>query len=258
MKLPKKLIFTLSSGRSGTKHLARILGTLPGVGAHHEPVPNFVEEMQTAQANFGIAQKFLEEKKLPQLSLVKEGTFAEISHMWCKGLLRAWLLREDLPVPDVVVLDRNLRSVALSILRLGTTPERTLAGRQWYIGPSAQSAILKVKDWQKWSDYQLCYWYALEVEARKATLGNWVKSRSGRVCRININELGKWKGVQRLVSELKLPKPSWKESYNLFWLLNEKSNTRGSETPCKKYSVQEIENWEHIVHSDINLSKNVI
>ncbi len=123
--LPNRFIFTISSGRSGTKHLTRILGSFPEVGALHEPAPNFLQEMRVAQLDFEIAQRFLDDKKLPQLSLAKEKIFAEISHMWCKGLLQAWLLREDLPVPDVVILDRSLRSVALSILRLETTPERT-------------------------------------------------------------------------------------------------------------------------------------
>lgn len=251
-KLPRQLIFTISSGRSGTKHLTRILGTLPGVGALHEPEPNFLQEMQASQADFSIAQRFLEEKKLPQLASSNDGIFADISHMWGKGLLQAWLLRDDLPIPNVVVLDRNLRSVALSILRLETTPERTRGGREWYIGPSAPSAILKAKDWQKWTDYQLCYWYALEVEVRKATLGSWVKSRGGRVCRINIGELSKWKGIERLIGELELPKPGLKEIYTLMWLLREKTNTQGSEKldSCN-FSNEQLLDWENAVHEKI-------
>ena len=251
-KLPNKLILTISSGRSGTKHLTRILGTLPGVGALHEPVPNFLHQMQPAQADPAIADKFLDEVKLPWLATIKEPIFAEISHLWCKGLLQAWLQRDDLPVPDVVLLDRNLRSVALSIMRLETTPERTHGGREWYIGPSAASAILKVKEWDNWNNYQLCYWYAMEVEARKATLGNWVESRGGRVCRIDIDELGKWKGIQRLIGELELPKPGLKEIYNLMWLLREKSNTQGSEkvTGCN-FSNEQLLGWENAVHEKI-------
>jgi hypothetical protein len=248
-KFPKRLIFTISSGRSGTRHLTRILGTLPGVGALHEPEPNFLQEMQASQAEFSIAQRFLEEKKLPQLASNKDGIFADISHMWCKGLLQAWLLRDDLPIPDVVVLDRNLRSVALSILRLETTPERTHGGREWYIGPSAASAILKIKDWENWNNYQLCYWYAMEVEARKATLGRWVESRGGRICRIDITDLRKWKGIQRLIGELELPRPGLKEIYTLMWLLREKSNTQGSEKldGCN-FSNEQLLGWENAVH----------
>jgi hypothetical protein len=49
----------------------------------------------------------------------KEPIFSAISHVWCNGLLQGWLRRDDLPVPDVVLLDRNLRSVALKYNALG-------------------------------------------------------------------------------------------------------------------------------------------
>jgi hypothetical protein len=114
-------------------------------------------------------------------------------------------------------------------MRLETTPERTHGGREWYIGPSTPTAILKVQDWQNWSDYQLCYWYAMEVEARKVVLGNLIKFNGGRVCRIDITELAKWQGIKRLIRELDLPKLGIKEIYTLLWLMREESNTRGFE-----------------------------
>jgi hypothetical protein len=135
---------------------------------------------------------------------------------------------------------------------LETTPERTHGGREWYIGPSAPTAILKVQDWKKWSDYQLCYWYAMEVEARKVLLGNWVKSKGGRVCRIHINELAKWQGIKRLIRELDLPKPGIKEIYTLLWLMREKSNTRGSEkNGHETFSPEQLSAWESAVNTDI-------
>ncbi len=110
-----------------------------------------------------------------------------------------------------------------------------------------------MKDWKKWCDYQLCYWYALEVEARKATLGSWVKSRGGKVCRIDINELGKWKGILRLIWELDLPKPGLKEIYTLMWLLREKSNTQGSEQiQQSKFTSIELQKLEEEVLAEVN------
>jgi hypothetical protein len=111
---------------------------------------------------------------------------------------------------------------------------------------------LKIQDWQEWSDYQLCYWYALEVEARKVLLGNWVKSKGGRVCRIDINELAKWQGIKRLIRELDLPKPGIKEIYALLWLMREKSNTRGSEkNGHETFSHEQLFGWESAVNTDI-------
>jgi hypothetical protein len=186
------------------------------------------------------------------LATIKEPVFADISHPWCKGLLQAWIRRDDLSVPDVVILDRNLRSVALSLMRLKTIPERTHGGRQWYIGPSAPTAILKVQDWRQWSDYQLCYWYALEVEALKVLLGNLIKSKGGRVCRIEINELAKWQGIKRLIRELDLPKPGIKEIYTLLWLMREKSNTRRSEkNGHEAFSHEQLSARESALNTDI-------
>ena len=74
-------------------------------------------------------------------------------------------------------------------------------------------------------------------------------SRGGRVCRIDIAELGNWKGILRLIGELELPKPSLKEIYNLMWLLREKSNTQGSEKVADcNFSNKQLLGWENAVH----------
>jgi len=80
-RLPERFIVTISSGRSGTKHLTRILGVLPSVAALHESEPNFLQELQPAQIEPSIADKFLEEQKLPWLATIKEPVFADISHL---------------------------------------------------------------------------------------------------------------------------------------------------------------------------------
>jgi hypothetical protein len=134
-RLPERFIVTISSGRSGTKHLTRILGTLPSVAALHESEPNFLQEMQPAQNDPSIADKFLEKQKLPWLATIKEPVYAEISHLWCKGLLQAWMQRDDLPVPDVVILDRNLRSVTLSLVRLKQYPNARMKDGNGILGP---------------------------------------------------------------------------------------------------------------------------
>jgi len=69
-RLPERFIVTISSGRSGTKHLTRILGVLPSVAALHESEPNFLREMQPSQIDPSIADRFLEEQKLPWLATI--------------------------------------------------------------------------------------------------------------------------------------------------------------------------------------------
>jgi hypothetical protein len=244
-KFPEKFVVAISSGRSGTKHLSRILGLLPGVACEHEPAPNFVDEMQAAQENSAIAVDFIRNKKIPALEAKNCRIYAEISSLWCKGLLQAWLPDHSLPVPDVIILDRDVRLIALSLCRLNLVPERTVNGRGWYIGPGTRGALLRVaRPYAEWSDYQLCYWYALEVEARKIVLGQMAKARGAKVTRISLTELGTFRGIYRMVRELDLPRPGMPEVYQLMWFLRQKTNTQGSDLWSNPFSDTQLAAWE--------------
>jgi hypothetical protein len=159
-------------------------------------------------------------------------------------LLQAWLAEPSLPVPDLILLDRDLRRIALSIFRLELTPERTHNGREWYLGPSAKTALLKVGDFQKWSDYQLCYWYALEVEARKLVLGKLATVRGGRVVRVGIEKLRSLRNLFSLADALDLPRPGLREIYSFLWLLRKKTNSQGSERWTCPYEQSQLADWE--------------
>jgi hypothetical protein len=50
---------------------------------------------------------------------------------------------------------------------MNVIPERTEAGRLVLLSPQ-YSKLMAIADWQQLSDYQLCYWYAKEIEARQA------------------------------------------------------------------------------------------
>ncbi|MBJ7392294.1 MAG: hypothetical protein JHC85_12050 [Chthoniobacterales bacterium] len=254
--IPERLILTVTSGRSGTKHLSRILGLLPGVAALHEPEPNFVPEMLSAQEDPRVATEFLYKKKIPALAAIPQKYYAEISSLWCKGLLQAWLAEPSLPVPDLILLDRDLRRIALSIFRLELTPERTHNGREWYLGPSAKTALLKVGDFQKWSDYQLCYCYALEVEARKLVLGKLAAVRGGRVVRVGIEKLRSLRNLYSLVRALDLPRPGPREIYSLLWLLRKKTNSQGSEKWTCPYEQSQVADWEAAVIQEVIANGN--
>jgi hypothetical protein len=63
-------------------------------------------------------------------------------------------------------LSRDAAAVARSFRAIGCIPERTEAGRLVCVGPT-DPGVLPVADWTSMSDYQLCYWYALEMERRQ-------------------------------------------------------------------------------------------
>ena len=64
----KRFIFTVTSGRSGTKYLARIIGLFGDTLSLHEPEPSYVMCMREVQSDPNLAVRFLLEKKIPAIS----------------------------------------------------------------------------------------------------------------------------------------------------------------------------------------------
>jgi hypothetical protein len=129
----------------------------------------------------------------------------ETSHLFCKGFLEAWLELSDMPVPDLVLLDRDLRKVAKSIYQLQTIPGRTQKGLIWYLSPADTGTLVKMPDWQRLNDYQLCYWYCQEIEARKKKYRSMIEQRGGRCAQTSVEALKTAKGLRQLQQTLALP-----------------------------------------------------
>lgn len=202
----RRFIFTVTTGRSGTKYLSYVLGLLRGVQSRHEPAPNFVECMRESQHDAEIARRFLSDAKIPHYAKTLESpTYVETSHLFCKGLLDAWMKNDRLPTPDIVCLWRDPRKVASSMLKLGTVPGRTAEGLRWYLSPEDPTNVTRLADWRDYSDYQLCYWYCMEIKQRQKIYAREVQKRGGKAVWTEISEVARWKGLLRLMNELELP-----------------------------------------------------
>jgi hypothetical protein len=182
----KTLIFTVTSGRSGTQTLARIFEAIPEVEAAHEGVPAFQQVMRLALSDPDLARDFLLTRKLPAIAASPKPNYLESSHVFGKGFLLPALklgLR-----PQVIFLKRDPRRVALSLERIGATPHRTAGGRSHHLSP-ADPSLLPVLPWNDFTDYQLCYWYALEA-IRRQRIKHDLAVRAGCTCRyLDIAEL---------------------------------------------------------------------
>jgi hypothetical protein len=182
----KTLVFTVTSGRSGTQTLARIFEAIPEVDATHEGVPAFQDVMRLALSNPALARDFLLTRKLPAIAASPEPIYLESSHLFGKGFLLPALslgLR-----PRVIFLKRNPRRIALSLERIGATPHRTAGGRSHHLSP-ADPSLLPVQPWDDFTDYQLCYWYALEA-IRRQRIKHDLAVRAGCTCRyLDIEDL---------------------------------------------------------------------
>lgn len=195
-RLPR-LIFCLSPGRCGTKYLAAVLDTIPGVHAVHEGKPDFVDWARAARRDPEIARRFWACEKLPHIiSLDVCEVYVETSHLFGKGFVRPLL---DLGVvPDVIVLRRNFRDVALSRWRRSSIPARTPSGQLYLLHPE-QAEWCHLPRWWTFSDYQLCYWYTLEMEGRTQAGVASIRQAGGKIAFLDFRTLTTgWPSSKRL------------------------------------------------------------
>lgn len=202
---PKRLIFCLSPGRCGTGYLAMILDyAVPGVTARHEPEPRF-SEAEPSRA-------WWLREKLPAIEREPGDIYVETSHCFAHGFLEPLL---EVRRPGLIAIRREVRAVALSFWRRRSVPARTARGREFCLAPDAPG-------WQEWTDYQLCYWHALEVD-RRAGL---VEKEGCPVHGIDFPDLFTEDGFAGLVGALALPEPDWKRyKERQTWRVN--ANPRG-------------------------------
>jgi len=202
----KQLVFTVATGRCGTAFLAEILRLVPGAASYHEPKPEYAEILRGAQEAPERARDFLVEKKLPAISQDDSSIYIETSHLFCKGFLEPLL---DLGiVPAIIWMRRGHREVASSMFRGGTIPGRTEKGLCFYLSPE-DPGVLLCENWKSLNDYQLCYWYCLEIERRALQYRSLFKENGWYWGETSISGITKVEGFRQLLLDLNLPKMSW-------------------------------------------------
>ena len=206
--LPRRLIFTVTTGRSGTAALAHRMGSLRGVTATHEPRPSFAEALRSVNRAPGLALEFWVRRKLPAIARGRSAIYVETSHLAGLGFLEELTLL-GLPL-ELILLARPARAVALSLWRLDTIPGRNLRGHRYYLSPRDPVQLrLPLDRLDGLHDYQLCYWYAREVEARQALWERRATSNGPRIVRLETRELERPNVTQRLAEELDLGIRRW-------------------------------------------------
>lgn len=182
----KTLVFTVTAGRTGTTYLTHLLALCPDTASLHEPEPSFVPVLRLVQHDPALARRFLLEYKLPFLVDVAARRYAESGHLFCKGFLEPLL---DLGmVPRLIFLRREPRRVATSLFVRKTVPGRGKLGLKYLLHP-ADPGVLPLPGWLALSDYQLCFWYALEIERRQAAYAELLDRHGGRWVDVTAEEL---------------------------------------------------------------------
>jgi hypothetical protein len=150
-----------------------------------------------------MAYEFWIEKKLPKIVNEPNQVYVETTHLFCKGFVESLL---DLHIiPDVIILTRSHREVATSLWRLDTIPGRTPKGLKFYLSPDDPN-VLSLPNWRTIHDYQLCYWYCLEIERRCLIYEKIFIERGARVAKVSFNNIKKISSFNKLIKQLYLPR----------------------------------------------------
>lgn len=195
----KRPVFAVTAGRSGTKFLAKALGLFPDTAAHHEPSPSFVHGMRHAQSNPEAALAFVRDHKLAAIARTPESRYVETSHMFAKGFAEAFIRLGV--IPDIVVLRRHPREIALSLLRMNSVPARTGLGVRYLLQPDDPN-VLPFPGWTHATNYQLCFWYALEMERRQIRYADVFRTLGSNVQEIQLAELMEFSNFRTMAGGL--------------------------------------------------------
>ena len=203
--LPKlhnmNLVFTVTAGRTGTFFVHKLFSLLPDVTSEHEPQPFFHSFLRQTIEDPIFATKFMLYYKLPFIANLHTPNYIELSHVFCKGFLEP-LLELNI-TPNLLLLRRDPRLVALSYLARYTVPERTFYGIEFLLSPR-YPGTLPLPRWQHMTDYQLIFWYALEIERRQRQYSRLVQARGGIVCDVSAMELHDFRRFVNLAQTLRL------------------------------------------------------
>ncbi len=182
----KRLIFAITAGRTGSVFLAKLLELIPDCSAHHEPEPAFQRFLRRVQADPRIADEFLLKYKLPFIAELPQNIYIELSNVFGKGFLGP-LIHLGI-VPDLIILRRAPRKIAVSYLERYSVPGRTKYGLEFLLQPD-DPGVMPLPGWRKMSDYQLCFWYVLEMERRQAHYSTVVRDLGGIVVDATAEEM---------------------------------------------------------------------
>lgn len=253
----KRLIFTVTTGRSGTDFLRSIMSVLPGVSSKHEPSPNFVDVFRRVQLGVepDLARRWLVEEKLRRIARKSAPIYFEASHVFCKGFVEP--LVELGFVPRLILLSRDNRDVARSMFRLGTIPSRLLRADRWYLRPD-DPGVLPMDGWQQMHDYQLCYWYTLEIGRRQDHYENWIAERGGATLRVRLAELMTAEGFERLSRFVTDAPPSMRTRMRFKRRAKRRENTKSRVKESRLMRLpDDLDTLEREVHDAIERASRV-
>jgi hypothetical protein len=170
----ERLIFTATTGRSGTLTLTRIFAGIPGCRALHEPYPVMHDEVLRA-ANYGDSDALERFYRLKSINILRAAAgyqyYLEANHLFIKTFV-AQAARDFGKRLAVIHLVRPPLEVATSIYRLHRQPG-TESGNRWWLDYRAPLNRIRVADALEVGEFShpfykgLWYWFEIEMRVRE-------------------------------------------------------------------------------------------
>jgi hypothetical protein len=251
----RRLLFTVTPGRSGSSYLSKLLATVPSVFAAHEPAPDFADVFRRVQSDPDIAYAFLRDRKLPAIERIDCDIYAETSHLVCKGFIEPLIRMGHRPA--LIILRRPPRQVAWSLIARDTVPSRTPLGRDYLLQPT-DPYVLPLIGWEAMSDYQLGFWYALEIERRQRRyIAMWreLNLPFADITNTELNDWGRFVQMLRALGELPIT-PRLQAEHRMISAERHNENFHRMELPSD-LGLAEDEVWERIAHFEPFLRQHV-
>jgi hypothetical protein len=168
-----RFIFCINSGRSGSKYLARLLGSAEGVSAFHEANPNMSGPYLRMICEKGLEATFADRRVKAHtiwqiVSRLPPGwVYAETNHMFIKTFFDVVIEAFKDHEIDVIILRRNLPQVLKSFITMGYFSEMNQVWPAWMHVPGKCNCIFQPPATGKPPDqYDLAIGYLLDIETR--------------------------------------------------------------------------------------------
>lgn len=167
----RPLIFSINSGRSGSKYLAQLLGTARRVQSFHEAEPQMSGEY-ISMINIRPLEATREQRRTKCSAIAKvlrkmraDETYAETNHTFIKTFFDVAL--EDFHNVQVIVLRRDLVRVLKSFVELGYFSPLNPRAENWMSSPNAVTAAIPALATDNQLDqFDRCIGYLIDIEAR--------------------------------------------------------------------------------------------
>jgi hypothetical protein len=204
-----RLIFSINSGRSGSKYLCHLLDTAKNVTAFHEPRPQMagrrISSFPPAKPTWskkllhGLVylkkyQKVIAIRKILS-TLSPNQIYAETNHMFIFSFYDV-VMNHFRPV-DVILLRRYLPKVLKSFIELNLIAQHP----SWHASPNSQSAAVQAlaRD-EELDEIDLCIAHLIDAEGRAQRFKR--QYPTTRVIEVRLEELNTWENLEKLFLQL--------------------------------------------------------